>query len=75
MHEIYLLQLSITDVRDVISYLPLDVSTEELTLGDVHSVPGHSQSQLLGTGDSISGKALLASYDRNTQTLKTSGGW
>lgn len=77
MQDIYLLQLSNTDVRDVIiSYLPLDVSSEELTLGNVHSVPCHSQPQLLSTGDRISGKALLVSCDTQcTQTLLTSGGW
>lgn len=59
--EIY--QLAVIDLN---SYLPLDVSTEELTLGNVHSVPGHSQPQLLGIGDSISGKTLLIRCETQT---------
>lgn len=51
------------DVRDAMSYPPLDVPGEELTLSDVHSVPGHSQPQLLGIGESINGEAVLTCCD------------
>lgn len=76
MKFIHFIRICITDVRNIIFYLPLDVSSEELTLGDVHSVPGHSQPQLLGIGDRITRKALLTCCDtQNTQNLYTCGGW
>lgn len=60
------IKLSIADAKDIVSYPPLDVSGEELALGDVHSVPGHSQPQLLSIGNSISGRTMLTRCDTKT---------